>query len=106
MQVTAAGNVYSYGVVLLEMLTSRAPVGESFGEGMDLVKWVRSAAERGELPEQIMDPRLSAVSFAWRRQMLAVLRVAMLCTDPTPATRPRMKAVVQMLLQAEKDLTP
>ncbi|CAA6659149.1 unnamed protein product [Spirodela intermedia] len=103
MQVTAAGNVYSYGVVLLEMLTSRAPVEESFGEGMDLVKWVRSAAERGEMPEQIMDPRLSAVSFAWRRQMLAVLRLAMLCTDPTPATRPRMKAVVQMVLQAQKD---
>ncbi|KAF8731920.1 hypothetical protein HU200_015867 [Digitaria exilis] len=97
MQVTAPGNVYSYGVVLLEILTSKLPVEEEFGEGMDLVKWVHTASERGETPEQIMDPQLSTVSFAWRRQMLAVLKVAMLCTELAPAKRPRMKKVVEML---------
>ncbi|ONK58185.1 uncharacterized protein A4U43_C09F9210 [Asparagus officinalis] len=71
MQVTAPGNVYSYGVVLLELLTSRLPVDEQFGEGIDLVKWVHSASKRGESPEQIMDTRLSTVSFSWRKQMLA-----------------------------------
>ncbi|MQM17569.1 hypothetical protein Taro_050539 [Colocasia esculenta] len=101
MQVTAPGNVYSYGVVLLEILTSRLPVDEAFGEGIDLVKWVHSAPVRGETPEQIMDPRLSTVCFAWRKQMLAVLKVAMLCTDPTPAKRPKMKKVVEMLLEAK-----
>ena len=80
MQVTVPGNVYSYGVVLLEILTSKLPVDDVFGEGVDLVKWVHTAPARGETPEQIMDPRLSTVSFAWRRQMLAVLKVAMLCT--------------------------
>ncbi|KAF8690409.1 hypothetical protein HU200_040760 [Digitaria exilis] len=95
--VTAPGNVYSYGVVLLEILTSKLPVEEEFGEGVDLVKWVHTASERGETPEQIMDPQLSTVSFAWRRQMLAVLKVAMLCTELAPAKRPRMKKVVEML---------
>ncbi|KAK2417008.1 leucine-rich repeat receptor tyrosine-protein kinase PXC3 [Trifolium repens] len=52
MQVTAPGNVYSYGVVLLEILTTRQPVEEDFGEGVDLVKWVHSAPVRGETPEQ------------------------------------------------------
>ena len=100
MQVTVPGNVYSYGVVLLEILTSKLPV-EEFGEGVDLVKWVHTAPTRGETPEQIMDPRLSTVSFAWRRQMLAVLKVAMLCTERTPAKRPRMKKVVEMLQEAK-----
>ncbi|KAL0339656.1 UNVERIFIED_CONTAM: Leucine-rich repeat receptor-like tyrosine-protein kinase PXC3 [Sesamum radiatum] len=67
MQVTAPGNVYSYGVVLLEILTTRLPVDEAFGEGIDLVKWVHSAPARGETPEQILDARLSTVSFAWER---------------------------------------
>lgn len=97
MQVTAPGNVYSYGVVLLELLTTRLPVDEGFGEGVDLVKWVHGAPARGETPEQILDAELSTVSFSWRREMLAALRVALLCTDPTPAKRPKMKKVVEML---------
>lgn len=97
MQVTAPGNVYSYGVVLLEILTTRLPVDEEFGEGVDLVKWVHGAPSRGETPEQILDARLSTVSFAWRKEMLAALRIALLCTDSTPAKRPKMKKVVEML---------
>ncbi|KAJ8755586.1 hypothetical protein K2173_022165 [Erythroxylum novogranatense] len=97
MQVTAPGNVYSYGVVLLEILTTRLPIDEDFGEGVDLVKWVHGAPARGETPEQILDARLSTVSFAWRREMLVALKVALLCTDTTPAKRPKMKKVVEML---------
>ncbi|CAM8966828.1 unnamed protein product [Rhodiola kirilowii] len=97
MQVTAPGNVYSYGVVLLEILTSRMPVDEAFGEGVDLVKWVHSAPIRGETPEQILDAELSTVSFTLRKEMLGALKVALLCTDKTPAKRPKMKKVVEML---------
>ncbi|KAL5982025.1 hypothetical protein ACLOJK_016093 [Asimina triloba] len=99
MQVTAPGNVYSFGVVLLEILTSRLPIEEAFGEGMDLVKWVNGAPLRRETPEQILDSRLSTVSFMWRKQMLGVLKVALLCTDASPANRPKMKKVVEMLLE-------
>lgn len=97
MQVTVPGNVYSYGVILLEILTTRLPVDEAFGEGVDLVKWVHSAPARGETPEQILDTRLSTISFAWRKEMLSALKVALLCTDSTPAKRPKMKTVVEML---------
>ncbi|KAJ6747473.1 LRR RECEPTOR-LIKE SERINE/THREONINE-PROTEIN KINASE-RELATED [Salix koriyanagi] len=102
MQVTAPGNVYSYGVVLLEILTTRLPVDEDFGEGLDLVKWVHGAPARGETPEQILDARLSTVSFSWRREMLAALKVALLCTDSTPAKRPKMKKVVEMLQEIKQ----
>lgn len=97
MQVTAPGNVYSYGVILLEILTTRLPVDEAFGEGIDLVKWIHNAPIRGETPEQILDSRLSTISFAWRKQMLAALKVALQCTDSIPAKRPKMKKVVEML---------
>ncbi|KAH7557272.1 hypothetical protein JRO89_XS11G0097300 [Xanthoceras sorbifolium] len=103
MQVTAPGNVYSYGVVLLEILTTRLPVDEEFGEGVDLVKWVHGAPARGETPEQILDARLSTVSFGWRKEMLAALKVALLCTDSTPAKRPKMKKVVEMLQEIRQN---
>lgn len=103
MQVTAPGNVYSYGVILLEILTTRLPVDEEFGEGVDLVKWVHSAPSRGETPEQILDSRLSTVSFGWRKEMLAALKIALLCTDSIPAKRPKMKKVVEMLLEIKQN---
>ncbi|KAH6772142.1 Leucine-rich repeat protein kinase family protein [Perilla frutescens var. hirtella] len=103
MQVTAPGNVYSYGVVLLEILTTQLPVDEAFGEGIDLVKWVHTAPARGETPEQILDARLSTISFACRKEMLAALKVALLCTDSTPAKRPKMKNVVEMLQEIDQN---
>ncbi|KAI4363990.1 hypothetical protein MLD38_020138 [Melastoma candidum] len=103
MQVTAPGNVYSYGVILLEILTTRLPVDEVFGEGTDLVKWVQGAPMRGETPEQILDAKLSTVSFTWRKEMLAVLRVALLCTDNIPAKRPKMKKVLEMLQEVKQN---
>ncbi|KAF4356727.1 hypothetical protein F8388_022476 [Cannabis sativa] len=103
MQVTAPGNVYSYGVVLLEILTTRLPVDDAFGEGVDLVKWVQTAPARGETPEQILDAKLSTVSFGWRKEMLAALKVALLCTDSTSAKRPKMKQVVEMLQEIKQN---
>lgn len=103
MQVTAPGNVYSYGVVLLEILTTRLPVDEAFGEGIDLVKWVHGAPARGETPEQILDAKLSTLSFGWRKDMLAALKVALLCTDITPAKRPKIKKVVEMLQEIKQN---
>ena len=101
MQITAPGNIYSYGVVLLEILTTRLPVDEEFGEGVNLVKWVHGAPARGETPEKIFDAKLSTV--CWRREMLAALKVALLCMDSTPAKRPKMKKVVEMLQEIKQN---
>ncbi|RDX74960.1 Leucine-rich repeat receptor-like tyrosine-protein kinase PXC3, partial [Mucuna pruriens] len=97
MRVAEPGNVYSFGVILLEMLTTRRAVDEAFGEGMNLVRWVHGAAARGETPEQILDARLSTVSHAWRKEMLAALKLALLCTHYKPAKRPKMMNLVEML---------
>lgn len=110
MRVTLASNVYSFGVVLLELLTGRRPVDESFGDGLDLVRWVHGASSRGEMPEQILDARISIQSFSSRQEMLAILKVALLCTNASPLERPRMKKVLEMLqkakLPAEAHLPP
>lgn len=101
MRVTLASNIYSFGVVLLELLTGRRPVDESFGDGLDLVRWVHGASSRGEMPEQILDARISAQSFASRQEMLSVLKVAISCTNAAPLKRPRMKKVLEALQEAK-----
>lgn len=103
MRVTEKSNVYSFGVVLLETLTGRDPVERTFGEGLDLVSWVHTAGEREETPEQILDPAVSTASFYVRQEMLAVLKVAKLCTSTLPSERPKMKAVVEMLYKCKQD---
>ncbi|KAK7244598.1 hypothetical protein RIF29_39422 [Crotalaria pallida] len=65
MQVTTLVNVYSYGVVLLEIFTTRQPVEEDFGEGVDLVKWVLSAPIRGKLLSRY--PILMYLKHSWIR---------------------------------------
>ncbi|KAL3678131.1 hypothetical protein R1sor_021087 [Riccia sorocarpa] len=99
MRVTDKGNVYSFGVVLLETLTGRDPA--TFEEGTDLVSWVHSAPQRQQTAEQILDPVVSTSSFHVRQEMLNVLQVAKLCTSTLPAERPKMKAVVEMLYKCK-----
>ncbi|XP_042425720.1 receptor kinase-like protein Xa21 [Zingiber officinale] len=55
-KVSVQGDVYMYGILLLEMFSGKKPIDEAFAEGLNLHKYVESA-----LPEQvvkIMDPML------------------------------------------------
>ncbi|XP_068663548.1 leucine-rich repeat receptor-like tyrosine-protein kinase PXC3 [Aristolochia californica] len=96
MRVTMAGNVYSFGVVLLELLTGKQPVTE----GTELAKWVLSASAQSDVRDQILDSRISKTTVADRNQMLSVLNVAQACVSVSPDARPKIKNVVRMLLNA------
>ncbi|XP_047981240.1 probable LRR receptor-like serine/threonine-protein kinase At4g36180 [Salvia hispanica] len=96
MRVTAAGNVYSFGVVLLELLTGKPAVSG----GIELAKLVLSNSAQRNKWDHILDFNISKTSVAVRSQMLAVLKVAMACVSLQPETRPKMKSVLRMLLNA------
>ena len=93
MTVTMAGNVYSFGVILLELLTGKPAVTE----GTELVKWVlRNSTNQ----DYILDFNVSRTSQAVRNQMLAILEIARVCVGTSPESRPKMKSVLRMLLNA------
>ncbi|KAE8100281.1 hypothetical protein FH972_018196 [Carpinus fangiana] len=96
MRVTMAGNVYSFGVVLLELLTGKRAVSE----GTELAKWVLSNSVKQDKWDRILDSNVSRTSLAIRSQMLAVLKVALGCVNVSPDARPKMKNVLRMLLNA------
>ncbi|XP_052203342.1 leucine-rich repeat receptor-like tyrosine-protein kinase PXC3 [Diospyros lotus] len=96
MRVTMAGNVYSFGVVLLELLTGKPAVSQ----GIELAKWVLTNSADGEKPDKILDSSVKRTSQAVRNQMLAVLKVALACVSTSPDARPKTKSILRMLLNA------
>lgn len=89
-------DVYSFGVILLELVSGRNPVGE-LSDSVDIVQWVRnmSVSEKEEI-HKIVDQRLSSVPLD---EVMHVLNVAMLCTEEEAAKRPTMREVVRILTE-------
>ena len=89
-------DVYSYGVVLLELLTGRKPVDLSQPPGEEnLVAWARPLLTCKEGLETIIDPAIkSYVSF---NSVAKVAAIASMCVQPEVTHRPFMGEVVQAL---------
>ncbi|CAM0948920.1 unnamed protein product [Alopecurus aequalis] len=94
-KVTEKSDVYSFGVVLLELVTGRAAIVD----GSDVVEWVARRLDGRDKAVALLDGK--AVTEEWEKEeAVRVLRVAVLCTSRTPAMRPSMRSVVQMLEDA------
>ncbi|XP_047307298.1 probable leucine-rich repeat receptor-like protein kinase At1g68400 [Impatiens glandulifera] len=85
-------DVYSFGVILLEILTGRTATGE--GETA-LAKWVKRAIGIGDGKWKRWDVfDFELVRFReMEEEMMALLGVAMLCLDEVPKNRPKMEVV-------------
>ncbi|KAJ0580392.1 putative receptor protein-tyrosine kinase RLK-Pelle-LRR-XI-1 family [Helianthus annuus] len=94
MRVTMPGNVYSFGVILLELLTGKTAVSE----GSELAKWVSAKSKEKHNVDQILDSTICWTSRVVKDQMLAVLKVALACVNVSPEARPDMRNVIRMLL--------
>lgn len=92
-------DVYSFGVVLLELIAGRKPVGE-FGDGVDIVRWVRKTISELSQPSDaasvlgVLDSRLSGYSLT---SVINLFKIAMMCVEDESAARPTMREVVHML---------
>lgn len=92
LQVNEKSDTYSFGVVILELVTGKPPIDPEYGE-KDLVKWVSSTLNQ-EGQEQVIDQTLDS---KYKEEISKVLSVGLLCTSSLPITRPSMRRVVKML---------
>ncbi|KAF3553875.1 hypothetical protein F2Q69_00017871 [Brassica cretica] len=89
-------DVYSFGVILLELLTGCLPGGFSENGGEELVSVVRKWHKEERSLADILDPKLLKQELA-DKQAIAAIRVALNCTDTNPELRPRMRSVSESL---------
>ncbi|XP_051152023.1 probable leucine-rich repeat receptor-like serine/threonine-protein kinase At3g14840 [Andrographis paniculata] len=88
-------DVYSFGVVLLEIVSGRSNASIKQKEAsFYLLDWANSLKAKGELLE-LVDPRLG--SNYNRKEAMAAINLALLCTNAVAAERPSMSTVVSML---------
>lgn len=98
MRITEKSDVYSYGVVLLEIITGKEPTDRQIPDGCHIVTWVNmELRERKKHFTSILDPQLLLRSSTQTQEMLQVLGVALLCVNPSPEERPTMRDVAVML---------
>lgn len=98
LRVTEKSDIYSFGVVILELVTGRKPIDQAFGE-RDLATWVQTTVnQKGH--EHVLDPELE---FESKDQICRVLDIGLLCISPLPMNRPSMRTVVNLLQEAVSD---
>ncbi|XP_048229153.1 leucine-rich repeat receptor-like protein kinase TDR [Ricinus communis] len=101
LQVDEKSDIYSFGVVLMEIISGKRSVDAEFGDGNSIVDWVRSKIKTKDGVNDILDKNAGASIASVREEMMQMLRIALLCTSRNPADRPSMRDVVLMLQEAK-----
>jgi serine/threonine protein kinase len=95
-QLTKKADVYSFGVLILEIISGRSSSRAVFSnELFVLVEWTWKLREENRLLE-IVDPELAEYP---ADEVTRFIKVALFCTQASSSKRPNMRQVVKMLTE-------
>ncbi|ESW15337.1 hypothetical protein PHAVU_007G064500 [Phaseolus vulgaris] len=94
-KVSESCDVYSFGILLLEIVSSKKPIEKlPGGVKRDIVQWVTPHFQKGNITH-IADSKLKGRFDL--EQLKRVIMIAIRCTDNSPEKRPSMVEVVEWL---------
>ena len=110
-EASTKGDVYSYGILLLEMLLGKRPTDKMFKDGLNLHNYAKMAVAQPERLVQIVDPILqSDVEIEIRgivnlcqmdaivhKCLVPILKLGLACSVQSPTERMNMEEVTRIL---------
>lgn len=108
-QLTEKADVYSFGVLLLEIVTGRQnnkSKSSEFSDSLVTIAWKRF--QQGSI-EEILDPNLMLHEYHRsdaRAEVLRVVHIGLLCIQEAASLRPSMSKALQMLAKKDEILPP
>ena len=96
MVVTKKCDVYSFGIVALEIIMGRHPG--------DLLTSLSSPSSQNFMLNEILDQRLPPLNQLVAQDIFIVVTIALACLRTTPKSRPTMKCVSQVFLSHKKPI--
>ncbi|OIW05121.1 hypothetical protein TanjilG_02594 [Lupinus angustifolius] len=112
-------DVYSFGVLVLEVLTGKAPSKfhnstsnraprvelEEEDVNVDLPKWVRAVVKEEEWTKEVFDQELLRYKNI-EEEMVAMMNVGLACVVPQPEMRPNMFEIAKMVEDMRVEQSP
>jgi len=99
-EVSTSGDMYSFGILMLEMLTGRRPTDEAFQDGQNLHNFVATSFPDNLI--KILDPHVEDGSRetlipAVKECLVSLFRIGLICTMESPIERMNIVDVTREL---------
>ncbi|CAL5388865.1 unnamed protein product [Camellia sinensis] len=98
---TTKSDVYSLGVIMLELLTGKS--ASEATDGVDLPSWVASIVKE-DWTNEVFDVELMRDASNSGDGLLQTLKLALHCVDPSPAARPEAQQVLRQLEEIKPEM--
>ncbi|GLJ53081.1 hypothetical protein SUGI_1131080 [Cryptomeria japonica] len=103
-KVSTKGDVYSYGIVLLEMITRKSPTDDMFMGDLNLHKWV--SMHFPDRVVEIVDHRVmrDLEEYEIKVVLIPFIHIGLVCSNESPLQRPTAQQVAGALEIMRKNL--
>ncbi|KAL4594327.1 hypothetical protein ACB092_12G012400 [Castanea dentata] len=91
------GDVYSYGIIILEMFLGKRPTDKMFKDGLNLHNYAKMAVAQPERLVQIVDPFLQRDVEEMHKYLVPILQLGLACSVQSPKERMNMEEVTRKL---------